>query len=63
MEPGELYWTLAEPHWERVSIYNGGEVFLREYALTCWRAAATCRSRADRVEVSARAETGSVGAR
>jgi hypothetical protein len=34
MEPGELYWTMVEPHWERVSIYNGGQIFLREYALT-----------------------------
>ena len=30
-EPGERYWKLVEPHWERVSIYDGPEVFLRDF--------------------------------
>jgi len=34
MEPGELYWTVIEPHWNRVTIYEGGDSFLREYTRT-----------------------------
>src|SRR2546428_5812727 len=28
MKPGELYWSYVEPIWDRVSIYDGPEVFL-----------------------------------
>ena len=28
MKPGELYWSLVDPIWDRVSIYDGPEVFL-----------------------------------
>jgi hypothetical protein len=34
MEAGDLYWTMIEPHWKRVTIYEGGDPFLREYART-----------------------------
>lgn len=34
MEPGEMYWAMIEPHWKRVTIYEGGVPFLREYACT-----------------------------
>jgi hypothetical protein len=50
MAPGELYWMLVEQHWDRVSIYKEEKFSLGT-------------SRAGRVEVRARAETGSVGAR
>jgi hypothetical protein len=32
------YWALVEPHFERVSIYDGPDAFLREYAATPDRA-------------------------
>ena len=32
MKPGELYRAIIKPHWERVSIYEGADTFLREYA-------------------------------
>jgi hypothetical protein len=38
MKPGEAYWELIEPHWERVSIYDGPDDFLREYERTPERA-------------------------
>jgi hypothetical protein len=25
------YWDLVDPYWEKVSIYDGGDVFLLEY--------------------------------
>jgi Domain of unknown function (DUF4375) len=28
---GNVYWTLVEPHWEIVSIYDGYDVFLAEF--------------------------------
>ena len=28
------YWKLIEPHWERISIYDGAEAFLREFDAT-----------------------------
>jgi hypothetical protein len=31
---GEDYWRLVEPHWERVSIYDGETAFRREYDKT-----------------------------
>lgn len=34
MEPGESYWAVVEPHWDRVSIYDGGDQFLRDYEQT-----------------------------
>jgi hypothetical protein len=34
MEPGDLYWTIIEPHWKRVTIYEGGDPFLRKYSRT-----------------------------
>jgi len=34
MEPGELYWDVIKPHWKRVTIYDGSDPFLREYART-----------------------------
>ena len=34
MEPGERYWQLVEPHWERVSIHDGADTFLHEFAQT-----------------------------
>jgi hypothetical protein len=33
-EPGEMYWTMIEPHWKRVTIYEGATPFLRDYAHT-----------------------------
>lgn len=30
-EPGEKYWFVLEPHFEKVSIYEGGVVFLRQF--------------------------------
>ncbi len=32
MEPDESFWRLVEPIWDKVSIYDGNNVFLREYA-------------------------------
>ena len=32
MEPDDTYWRLVEPIWKKVSIYDGGDVFLRGYA-------------------------------
>ena len=34
MKPGERYWGMIDPHWDRVSIYDGARVFLREYRRT-----------------------------
>jgi hypothetical protein len=34
----DSYWLLVEPHWERISIYEGGDVFLEEYNRTPERA-------------------------
>jgi hypothetical protein len=34
----DVYFAVIEPHFERVSIYDGPEVFLREYAKTPERA-------------------------
>ena len=34
MEPRARYFSLIDPHSRRVSIYNGGEIFLREYRRT-----------------------------
>lgn len=28
------YWAIVEPHWERVSIYDGPDVFIREFDAT-----------------------------
>ena len=33
-KPGDLYWSLVEPHWERISIYDGGATFLRQFLTT-----------------------------
>ena len=30
MKPGQLYWKAIEPIWKKVSIYDGGAVFLRQ---------------------------------
>ena len=32
MEPDDTYWRLVGPIWKKVSIYYGGDVFLRGYA-------------------------------
>ena len=32
MRHGELYWAVIEPIWEKVSIYDGPEVFLSAFA-------------------------------
>ncbi|HEY8130684.1 MAG TPA: DUF4375 domain-containing protein [Thermoanaerobaculia bacterium] len=32
MRPGELYWSFIEPIWDLVSIYDGPEVFLSQFA-------------------------------
>ena len=37
-EPGNRYWALVEPHWDRISIYDGEHVFLREFNNTPERA-------------------------
>ena len=29
--PGELYWSVVEPFWRAVSIYDGSEIFLRQF--------------------------------
>lgn len=34
MQPGDLSWSIVRPHWERVSIYDGPEIFLTEYQET-----------------------------
>jgi hypothetical protein len=31
MKPGERYWSLVDPIWEAVSIYDGPDVFLRQF--------------------------------
>jgi hypothetical protein len=31
MKPGELYWSLVEPIWDEISIYDGEEVFLQQF--------------------------------
>lgn len=28
----ETYWKLVEPVWDRISIYDGAETFLRQFA-------------------------------
>jgi len=33
MEAGELYWSVIDPYWDRVNIYDGPEVFLQEFSL------------------------------
>src|SRR5262249_30868263 len=30
-EPGELYWSLVEPVWGKISIYDGAKTFLRQF--------------------------------
>jgi hypothetical protein len=45
-EPGEIYWKAIEPFWKKVSIYDGGDVFLAQFKqlrpeignlfATCW---------------------------
>lgn len=30
--PGEAYWQVVSPYWERVDIYRGGDAFLRTFA-------------------------------
>jgi Domain of unknown function (DUF4375) len=30
-EPGEVYWSLVEPFWGKISIYDGAEQFLRQF--------------------------------
>jgi hypothetical protein len=32
--PGELSWSLIEPYWERISIYDGADTFRREFDRT-----------------------------
>ena len=32
MQPGELYWALVESVWDNISIYDGPETFLRDFA-------------------------------
>jgi hypothetical protein len=32
MEPGEKYWNEIEHIWEQISIYDGPEVFLKQYS-------------------------------
>jgi len=31
MEPGKEYWSLVEPIWDEVSVYDGPELFLRRF--------------------------------
>ncbi|MEX2140763.1 MAG: DMP19 family protein [Pirellulales bacterium] len=31
MKPGELYWSLVDPIWDAISIYDGEEVFLKQF--------------------------------
>jgi hypothetical protein len=31
---GQVYWSVVEPHWDRISIYDGAEAFRREFEQT-----------------------------
>ena len=31
MKPGEKYWSLVEPIWDAISIYDGAATFLKQY--------------------------------
>jgi hypothetical protein len=30
-EPGEVYWSVIDPIWDSISIYDGSEVFLLQF--------------------------------
>lgn len=34
MKPGHLYWSLVDPIWDVISIYDGEETFLKQYEAT-----------------------------
>ncbi len=31
MKPGQLYWSLVDPIWDAISIYDGAEIFLKQF--------------------------------